>query len=193
MQIRSASFVKGIVKADAVLEDGIPQIAFIGRSNVGKSSTINALTKQNHLAKTSSFPGRTQEINIFLINKTFYLVDLPGYGFAKAPKKTQQDLQALIDWYLFNSNYQQTAVVLIIDAAIGITAADLEMLQALEMHHKNIIVAANKIDKIKPAAYQQQINTIKELAVGHAVIPYSTKKGLGVGALAEAILNKNKF
>ena len=89
MNITSARFIKGVVGPDENLEDGVPQIAFIGRSNVGKSSVINTLANQKGLAKTSSFPGRTQQINLFLINKSFYLVDLPGYGFAKASKDTR--------------------------------------------------------------------------------------------------------
>lgn len=189
MQIRSASFVKGIVDIDPILTDSTPQIAFIGRSNVGKSSTINALTKQKNLARTSAFPGRTQEINIFLINKSFYLVDLPGYGFAKASKTTRKRLQALIDWYLFNPDYDQTKVVLIIDANIGFTADDVEILRALELYQKTIVIAANKTDKIKKTDYHTKLQTIEETAIGHIVIPYSTKKGFGVSTLAEAMLS----
>ncbi len=187
MQIHSASFIKGIVGTDALLEDGTPQIAFIGRSNVGKSSTINALVHQN-IARTSSFPGRTQEINIFLINQAFYLVDLPGYGFATASKETRLRLQTLIDWYLFNSQYEQTKVVLIIDANIGLTNMDLEMLEALEIHEKMIIIAANKIDKIKNSDYKKKLAAIEKAVMGHQVIPYSTKKGFGIDQLAEEII-----
>ena len=86
MNITSAIFVKGLVGDDEILNDGKDQVAFIGRSNVGKSSVINSLVNKKDLARTSSFPGRTQEINVFLINKDFYLVDLPGYGFAKGSK-----------------------------------------------------------------------------------------------------------
>lgn len=189
MQIHSASFMKGIVQDDVILHDTKPHVAFIGRSNVGKSSTINSLTKQKNLARTSSFPGKTQEINIFLINKTFYLVDLPGYGFAKASKSTRKRLQTLIDWYLFNPDYEQTKVVLIIDANIGFTDDDLEILRALELYQKTIVIAANKIDKIKQADYQAKLQTIEESAIGHVVIPYSTKKGFGVSRLVEEIIS----
>src|SRR3989344_2302589 len=101
MQITSAEFVKGVVGEDEILTDGTPQIAFIGRSNVGKSSVINSLAQKKDLARTSAFPGRTQEINLFLINRSFYLVDLPGYGYAKMSKEKQFELQDLIAWYLF--------------------------------------------------------------------------------------------
>ena len=149
MRITSASFIKGIVDDDPILGDGTPQIAFIGRSNVGKSSLINTLTNQGGLARTSSFPGRTQEINIFLINKSFYLVDLPGYGFARASSAGRDKISDLIHSYLFNSNYEQKKVVLIIDANVGPTDKDIAMLCALEDHKKSIVIVANKIDKIK--------------------------------------------
>src|SRR5947209_1920735 len=149
MNITSAKFVKGVVGEDEVLEDGTPQVAFIGRSNVGKSSVINTLANQKGLAKTSSFPGRTQEINVFLINKAFYLVDLPGYGFAKGSKQTQEKIQSLIYWYLLDSHYQQKKVVLIVDSNVGVTDTDAQMLHSLELAQKNIIIVANKVDKIK--------------------------------------------
>ena len=85
MKINSAKFVKGIIGSDDILTDGLPQVAFVGRSNVGKSSVINSLTNHKDLAISSPYPGRTREINLFLINESFYLIDLPGYGYAKVP------------------------------------------------------------------------------------------------------------
>lgn len=186
----SAEFIKGVVGEDKVLDNNFPQIAFIGRSNVGKSSLINSLVKQKDLAKTSSFPGRTQEINIFLLNNSFYLVDLPGYGFASTSKADQVWLFKLINWYLFNSDYQQKKIVMIIDAKIGVTSADLEMLEALEDKKKNIVIVANKIDKIKKADYKKQLQKIQETVGAHKIIPYSAEKGIGVEDLTEEILNK---
>jgi len=186
----SAEFIKGVVGEDKVLDNNFPQIAFIGRSNVGKSSLINSLVKQKDLAKTSSFPGRTQEINIFLLNNSFYLVDLPGYGFASTSKADQAWLFKLINWYLFNSDYQQKKIVMIIDAKIGVTSADLEMLEALEDKKKNIVIVANKIDKIKKADYKKQLQKIQETVGAHKIIPYSAEKGIGVEDLTEEILNK---
>jgi len=107
MKITSAQFAKGARGSDSIFEDGIPQVAFIGRSNVGKSSVINFLVGQNDLAKTSSFPGRTQKINLFLINKALYFVDLPGYGYAKVPNKLKDSLRVMVNWYFFVSNCQQ--------------------------------------------------------------------------------------
>ena len=99
IRITSAKFIKGAVGTDDIFEDGTPQIAFIGRSNAGKSSVINSLVSEKGLARTSSFPGRTQEINLYLINKAFYFVDLPGYGFAKLSQETREWLQKVIHWY----------------------------------------------------------------------------------------------
>ena len=102
MKITSVKFMKGLVGDDEILADGTPQIAFIGRSNVGKSSLINVLTNSK-ISRTSSFAGRTQEINIFLVNESFYLVDLPGYGFARHSGLGREKIGELIDSYLFNS------------------------------------------------------------------------------------------
>ncbi|MDO8571113.1 MAG: ribosome biogenesis GTP-binding protein YihA/YsxC [bacterium] len=187
MAIRSATFVKGVVGDDEILEDGKPHIVFIGRSNVGKSSTINMLTKQKDLARTSSFPGRTQEINIFLINKSFYLVDLPGYGFVRASRETREKLEKLIYWYLFESQYAQKKIVLIIDAYTGPTDSDLEMLIALEEHKKDIVILANKVDKIKKSGYKKQLEKIQNRIGDHKVIPFSAKKNIGIGELMNEI------
>jgi len=189
MNITSASFIKGVVQEDEILDDGTPQVAFIGRSNVGKSSVINSLAKQKGLARTSSFPGHTQEINIFLINKALYLVDLPGYGFAKASKGTQERLQQLIYWYLLNSDYQQKKIVLIIDAVVGVTQSDLQMLNSLEQAHKSIVIVANKIDKLKKSQVQRQMQAIKDAVGDYKVIAYSAEKNIGVGELTDEILN----
>jgi len=188
MKITSAQFAKGARGSDSIFEDGIPQVAFIGRSNVGKSSVINFLVGQNDLAKTSSFPGRTQKINLFLINKALYFVDLPGYGYAKVPNKLKDSLRAMVNWYFFVSNCQQKKIVLIIDASVGLTRDDLDMLHSLEEHQKNIIVVANKVDKIKPAKYQEQLKAIKELIGVHQIIPFSAKDKIGDVELLKEIL-----
>jgi GTP-binding protein len=187
MKITSATFIKGVTQVPGMLPPKLPHVAFIGRSNVGKSSTINSITKVNDLAETSSFPGKTKEINIFLINEKFYLIDLPGYGFAKVSLEERAKLQALINSYLFNSSYEQSSVVMIIDAVVGPTADDLDMLEALEQHGKNIIVAANKIDKIKASEYHKQMKKIHDKIGRYVVIPYSTKTKKGLGELIDAI------
>lgn len=183
MNITSAKFIKGVVGADRILEDGIPQVAFVGRSNVGKSSVINSLTGRKKLARSSSSPGCTQEINMFLINNSFYLVDLPGYGFTKASREVRERLEYLIYWYLFESKYEQKKVVLIIDAKTGPTKVDMEVLHSLKERKKDFTVVANKIDKIKRSEYDHQLQKIKALVGVHRFIPYSAEKRIGVGRL----------
>jgi len=188
MQITSAKFVKGIIESDKKLDCNFPQIAFIGRSNVGKSSLINSLTGQKKLAITSSFPGRTRQINLFLINDSVYLLDLPGYGFVKSSFAVREQLFELINWYLFNSGYEQKKVVLIIDAKIGPTAEDLNMLRSLEKFNKNIVIVANKVDKIKKSKYAGRLQEIISLVGDHKVIPYSSHDKIGISALASELL-----
>jgi GTP-binding protein len=189
MNIASAKFIKGIVEDDEVLNDGIPQVAFIGRSNVGKSSVINTLANKKDLAKTSSFPGRTREINIFLINNSFYLVDLPGYGFAKGSKQKQKKIQSLIYWYLLDSSYRQKKIVLIIDANIGPTENDMQMLHSLAEQNKQVIIVANKVDKIKKSSYKKQLAEIQNAVGNYKIIPYSAEQKIGVNGLLNEIFN----
>ena len=187
MKITSATFLKSLVGPDEALSDGTPQIAFIGRSNVGKSSVINSLVGQKGLARTSHLPGYTRAINLFWINKKFYLVDLPGYGFAHASKEGKAHLAELIDWYLLGSDYRQKKVVLIIDANVGVTDKDSAMLRALEAAGKDILVLANKVDKIKKSDYARKFTELKRLVGEHKIIPCSTVEKIGINELSEEI------
>ena len=181
------------MQEDELLSDGMPQVAFIGRSNVGKSSVINSLTGQKNLAKTSSFPGRTQQINIFSVSASggdsVYLVDLPGYGFAKGSKTEQERLQSLIYWYLLGSDYEQKNVVLIIDASVGVTNNDMQMLHSLGEKNKAIIIVANKVDKIKNSVYKKQLKEIQDTVGEYKIIPYSAQKNIGINELQKEILS----
>lgn len=188
-KIISAKFLRGIVDVCPELETEIPQVALIGRSNAGKSSIINSLTNQKGLAKTSSFPGRTQEINLFLINNSAYLLDLPGYGFAKASLQARERLHNLIDWYLFTAGYQQRLVILVVDAKIGPQENDLEILRSLDKYNKRVLVVANKVDKLSKAEYARQMQKIQTMVGDHIIIPYSSKEKIGVGKLIGEILN----
>lgn len=189
MKINSATFMKSLVGPDESLTDGKPQIAFIGRSNVGKSSVINSLVNVRGLARTSDIPGYTRVVNLFLINKKYYLVDLPGYGYAYASKGGKAKLQELINWYLLDSNYKQKKVVLIIDAKVGPTDKDLEMLKNLEEREKDVVILANKIDKIKKSEYEKKMKDLKDLVGDHVVIPYSALKKTGINDLSETIFS----
>lgn len=178
--------MKGLVGDDEILADGIPQIAFVGRSNVGKSSLINVITNSK-ASRTSSFPGRTQEINIFLVNNEFYLVDLPGYGFARSSGLGREKIGELIDSYLFNSIYTQKKVVMIIDAGVGMTEKDILMFNELRNHDKDFIIVANKIDKLKQSEYHKKMAEIKKVTGDFPVIPFSNKKRVGIEALTDKI------
>ncbi len=186
----SVTFVKGVVKADEVLDDGTPQIAFMGRSNVGKSSIINSLTGRNNLARTSSFPGRTQEINVFSVNGAYYLIDLPGYGYIRDSREKKERLHGLIDWYLFGSHYEQKLVVFILDAEVGPTDDDLETLRALEDHRKAIVIVANKTDKIARSKYKSRLQEIQDKIGDHPVIPYSSRTRTGIRELTQVIFEE---
>lgn len=187
MKITSARFLRGVKGDNGILENGIPQIAFIGRSNVGKSSLLNSLTGSKNLAITSKTPGRTQEINVFLINETHYFLDLPGYGFAKTETKIWEKLGKLIYWYLFDSKHNPR-VVLLIDAEIGPTHSDLEMLRELEKAGKDIIVVLNKVDKIKKSQYLNQLKKLNQIFNGHKLFPFSSKTKVGIEDLTEELL-----
>lgn len=187
MKITSTRFIKGIIKDDEVMDDGIPQVAFIGRSNVGKSSLINALTKTD-VSRTSSFPGRTQMINFFLINEDTYFVDLPGYGFARASGAKRDAIGNLIDSYLFNKVYKQKKVVLIIDVNVGMTDTDVSMFKELEQHGKDIIIALSKIDKMKASESHRKIKEINQVTGERPLFLFSSKKQTGIAELVDEIL-----
>lgn len=188
MKIKSAKFVKGITGEDKALRDGLPQIAFIGRSNVGKSSVINALVGSKDLARSSSKPGKTREINLYLINHKFYLVDLPGYGFARASLEDRNNLRKLIYSYLLFSDIDHKKIVMITDANIGLTDYDLEILRRLEERKKDVIVIANKIDRIKKSEYQKKINGVKGQVGPHRLILCSTIDKTGIQELSRALM-----
>ncbi len=187
MKIKTADFIKGLVGDDDLLANGIPQIAFIGRSNVGKSSVINTLVNRP-IAKSSSKPGKTTEINLFLINKAFYLVDLPGYGYAKASLEDRDNLRKLIYWYLLYSDVDHKNVVVIVDAKVGMTENDKEIIRRLKDREKRIIIVANKVDRLKKSEYKKSLAEIQTLAGDSKVIPFSTVDKIGVGELTDAML-----
>jgi GTP-binding protein len=188
MIIKSAVFIKGSTSVRDIFDDGIPHYAFIGRSNVGKSSTLNALTNRKSLAKTSSFPGRTQHINQFLINDSFYFIDLPGYGYARASGAKKKHLGELLALYLFETtNPLLKKIVVLIDGKTGPSKDDLYMISLLRESHKKFIIAVNKIDKIKKSEYVKQLKMIESL-VGQPCIPYSAEKKLGLEQLVDAIV-----
>ena len=182
MKIKSAEFIKGVAGEDEILRDDIPQVAFIGRSNVGKSSVINSLIRAD-LARSSSQPGKTREINFYLINKDFYLADLPGYGFAKASLEERDQLRQLILWYLLFANIDHKKIVLIIDAQIGPSEQDMMMVRRINERQKDLVIVANKIDKIKKSGLTKQLQDLQAKFGTNKIIPYSATKRQGIEEL----------
>lgn len=185
-----AQFVLSVVGSHNVIADKKPQIAFIGRSNVGKSSVINMLVGQKGLVRSSRTPGKTQEINFFLINDERYFVDLPGYGYAKIGQKYREKLRKLILWYFISGEAPVTRAVLIVDARAGLRDFDREMIAVLEEYHHDYIIVANKIDKLNQSALHKSLRDIRE-AIGPTVgvIPVSAASGKGREALLADVLN----
>jgi len=172
MNFKSAVFVKGVVGPDQILNDGKHKIAFIGRSNVGKSSVINSLLGKKGLVKSSSTPGKTKEINFFLVNEEIYFVDLPGYGYAKIPMQAREKLRNLILWYLTSPEIEHSRIVLIVDAKVGPTKLDQEMIEVLQDYGHDFVVIANKSDKLKRNLRITQLKLIRE-QTGKEAILYS--------------------
>lgn len=186
MEIKSAEFVKGIIGTDPILGDQYPQIAFVGRSNVGKSSVINSLVLRKGLVKSSSTPGKTKEINFFFINKAYYFVDLPGYGFARMGAKGAEKIRKLILWYLGSGEARVRLVVLIVDLGVKPMAHDREMADILRAENIDFVVVGNKVDRLNQTERAHNIKEI-EAAIGTTVLPYSARTKAGRENLLEVI------
>ncbi len=166
MIINSANFVTSVANPSNIINDGLSQVAFVGRSNVGKSSLINMLCNQKKLAKASSTPGRTRLINYFLINNKMYFVDLPGYGFAQASKKEVYGWQSLIEPYLMN-NDRLKLVCMLVDSRITPTTQDKQMFEYLAYYNLPFLVVATKSDKLSKAQLTKaRLNIANTLGVG---------------------------
>ncbi|HEY2867806.1 MAG TPA: ribosome biogenesis GTP-binding protein YihA/YsxC [Pyrinomonadaceae bacterium] len=186
MKVTSAEFVKSAFDRSHWTADGLPEIAFLGRSNVGKSSLINSLLGRRGLARTSNTPGRTQSINFFLINDAFYFVDLPGYGYAKVSKSMRQDWGKMAEDYLS----ERTNLVLciqLIDARHDPTELDRELNDWLAFHRKPNIVVATKSDKLSSNQLRKNVAEIANELQGSTLIAYSSRLGSGRDAVLDAI------
>ncbi len=189
IEIKKAEFVKGVVGDDYSLKDNLPHVSFFGRSNAGKSSVINSLVNKKNLVKTSKTPGKTREANFFRINNAFYFADFPGYGYAKRSIKERNKMIKRIFWYIKNSEVKPRAVFLIIDAKVGLTALDYEMIEALRENNHKIIIVANKIDKLKKNDLEKQIESIKNDVPDIPVLAYSAKTKQGKENLLKKIVH----
>lgn len=161
MQVKTAEFVMSNTRVDLCPEPTKPEYAFIGRSNVGKSSLINMITNHKNLAKTSGRPGKTQLINHFIINEEWYLVDLPGYGYAKASKKSRAQWDQFITRYMLERE-NLLYVFLLIDCRIPPQKIDLEFMEFLGTKGVPFIIVFTKMDKLSGSAFGKNIAAYKK-------------------------------
>ena len=190
MNLHNAEFIRSAASLDACPMDGLPQIAFAGRSNVGKSSVINRLLQRKNFARVGEAPGKTTHINYFLIDKAMYLVDLPGYGYAKVPKAEKERWAKLIESYFASPDYI-TLGVLIVDARHKPTANDVIMANWFQQSGRPYVVVANKMDKLKKSEIEGNLQTIRDtlsLEEDIPVICFSAEKGEGREVLLAQIL-----
>lgn len=190
---RPASFVMGCVSIDGLPDPNLPEVAFAGRSNVGKSSLINALTGHKHLARASNEPGRTREVNFFLLDDRLRLVDLPGYGWAKASKTVVKKFQNLGRDYLRGRPNLKRAYLLI-DARHGLKDVDKAPMDTFDLAAVSYQVILTKADKLKPAeveAVRQRTEAAiaKRPAAFPRVLATSSEKGLGLPELRAEIMS----
>jgi GTP-binding protein len=172
VKISSARFVKSATQPDDFPRDQRPEIAFCGRSNIGKSSLLNTLTDARGLARTSSSPGRTQTINFFLINDRIYFVDLPGYGYAKVPKVVKEKWGVMIEGYLRDREQLKLALMLV-DSRMPPMESDVIMKQWLDHHRIPNAVVLTKIDKISRNQLNQALRTGARMLRTKEIIPFS--------------------
>lgn len=191
MEIKSAEFKKSIRGTDDILLEPIPQVAFVGRSNVGKSSLMNCLLNRTDLVRAGKRPGKTQEINFFLINDALYFVDLPGYGFALMSLERREQLVKMIQWYLLQVEVAERKVVLVLDAKVGPNSMDLEMVRLLAEHNREVLVVANKIDSLNQKERSAQLKMISEKIPNFKIIPCSAKTKEGREEILEWIFTKS--
>jgi GTP-binding protein len=179
-----AEFVTSSAKPDAFPADRLPEVAFLGRSNVGKSSLLNALTGHKGLAFTSNTPGRTQTINFYRIDGSYYFVDLPGYGYARVPRGHQLEWKKLIEQYLEKRDTLKLSC-LILDSRRGWMEKDLDLKRWLEYHGREYLVIATKTDKLNQSEQEHGLRAIRQEGV--EPLPFSALTGRGVREIWQAI------
>jgi len=187
--VKKAEFVSSFVDIKSLPADNLPEIALVGRSNVGKSSLINKLVNRKNLAKSSSTPGKTRTLNYYLINGAFYMVDLPGYGYARVSKQEQNKWGKTIEKYL-SSRQQLRGVIQLLDIRHPPTENDIMMKQWLEHHQIPILLIATKTDKVSRNEKNKNLAVIKkalDLEPDQSPITFSAENGEGVNEVKEAL------
>ena len=187
--IKKAEFLGVFVDIKLLPDEGLPEIAIVGRSNVGKSSLINKLANRRNLAKSSSTPGKTRTINYYLINEQFYLVDLPGYGYAKVSKTEKLKWNQMMENYLAKRE-QLRGVIQLVDIRHAPSENDILMKEWLGHHNIPILIVANKMDKISRGARQQHNSVIQKslgMQADEHPLGFSAQNGEGVDELLAAL------
>ncbi|GAA0221853.1 ribosome biogenesis GTP-binding protein YihA/YsxC [Metaclostridioides mangenotii] len=190
MKIRSTEITMSAVNKSQYPPEGIPEIALVGRSNVGKSSIVNTLLNRRNFARTSQTPGKTRTINFYLINEEFYFVDLPGYGYARVAKSEKQKWGGIMERYLEDRDVL-CSIFLLVDIRHEPTEDDKLMYEWLKHYGYNCAVVATKSDKISRGQYQKHISIIRrklQMAAEEKVIPVSSLKKTGVEELWNEII-----
>lgn len=192
INLNMAEFVRSAAKAADFPRDGLPQVVFAGRSNVGKSSVINRILNRKNFARVGSAPGKTTHINYFLIDKQLYLVDLPGYGYAKVSKAEKERWGALIESWFADTSLM-TLGIQIVDARHKPTADDCTMAEWFKASGHPFAVVANKLDKLKKSEIESNLFRIREtleLEEFVPIVPFSAEKGEGKQELINLIFEK---
>jgi GTP-binding protein len=184
MIVKKAEHVITAVKPNQYPSTGYPEIAFVGRSNVGKSSIINTLVNRKSLARVGGTPGKTRQINFYNVNDTFYLVDLPGYGFANVSKDMKASWENIIETYLYSRKENNLKlIVLLVDIRHSPSKDDITMNQWIRGFGLNTLIIATKADKISRSQINLRVNDIKkvlQLSSTDKVIPFSSEKRIGI-------------
>ena len=189
MKVTCATFVKSATSPEHYPRDGRPEIAFMGRSNVGKSSLINSLLGVRGLARTSSTPGRTQLINFFLINDAFYFVDLPGYGYARVPRDVKKLWGPMVEKYLATRSCLMLSIV-ITDSRHEPTELDLSMKEWLEARGKPFIIAATKVDKLSSNQLRASLSRASAVLGIDEIVAYSAVTRTGAARIWKEITRR---
>ncbi|MBZ2185376.1 MAG: ribosome biogenesis GTP-binding protein YihA/YsxC [Bryobacter sp.] len=181
-----AEFLASAANPHQFPPETLPEYAFLGRSNVGKSSLLNRLAGKKGLAFVSSTPGRTQTINFYRVGTRLHLVDLPGYGYARVPKSESGQWKNLVDSYLLGRTCLELSLLLI-DSRRGWMDADRQLREFLNYHHRPFVVVATKIDKLNRKQENQNLHAIRAEAPDIEVVPFSALSGRGVREIWQTI------
>lgn len=190
LNFNNVEFIRSAASSGDFFRDGLPQIAFAGRSNVGKSSVINRLVSRKNFARVGASPGKTTQINYFRIDRRAYLVDLPGYGYAKVSKAEKDRWGRLMEDYFHDDQELITLGVLIVDIRHAPTADDVTMHDFFLATGCPCVVVANKLDKLKPREVEPALCLVREtlkLAEDDVLVPFSAEKGQGKEQLLRAL------